>query len=181
MDKKFKLLFILLSITLLHSLTSITNNFLSLGYFKNLKEGALNSFGNKYAKIVPTDVNYPYFLSIYSNYAGIDRGYAFYSPNLNRNKIEYNFVTKGGINKISIPLYSAEAKIKYMSVAINLTNMFDDNKKRKKLVTDISSFILNHNKNLQEMQLSISVKRIQLLDEKKIHKKMIIDAFNIKK
>lgn len=90
--KKNIFISIVVFILVLHTIVSITNNVFSLGYFKSIKKIALNPVGKIYAQIVPTDTSrYPDILMYYSNYAGIDRGYAFYSPNLNRNKIEYGF------------------------------------------------------------------------------------------
>lgn len=180
--KKNTWIFIIFFILMLHAIISITNNVFSLGYFKSIKKIALNPVGKIYAEIVPTDTSYyPDILMYYSNYAGIDRGYAFYSPNLNRNKIEYGFTTNSTNTPIPISFKTRESKIKYMSMAINLTNMFDNRKKRNKLVKDISIFMLNQNKEIKDMNFIVSVRRIRLLDEKSQGNRKNINAYNIKK
>lgn len=66
-------------------------------------------------------------------------------------------------------------------MAINLTNMFDNRKKRNKLVEDISIFMLNQNKKINDVNFIVSVKRMRVLDEKHQGSKKNINAYNIKK
>ncbi|MGE8536614.1 MAG: hypothetical protein ACN6OJ_18650 [Chryseobacterium sp.] len=180
--KNNKLVFIIFLILIFHAIVSITNNIYSLSYFKDIKNIALNPVGKIYAQIVPTDTSYyPDMIMYYSNYTGIDRGYAFYSPNLNRNKIEYSFSTNNNTTPIPISFNTKESNVKYMSMSINLTNMFDNRKKRNKLVKDISIFMLNQNKEIKDMNFIVSVRRIRLLNEKTLEDRKNINAYNIKK
>lgn len=182
--KKNKWIFILFFILIVHSVISIVNNVWSLSYLSNIKQVALNPIGKFYKRIVnPVNIAYyPDILRGYSNYAGIDRGYAFYSPNLGRNKVEYNFISNKTNIPVSVYFNTKESKVKYMSMSMNLTNMFDNKKIRTQLINDISVFVLNQHKEIKEMNFIVSIKRIRLLDEidHGTNEKKI-DAYHIKK
>ena len=170
--KKLNLLLFL--ILLLHGILLFFANINSLNYLKN-KPVELNNFGKKYIN-TNSIIKFPEFLILYLNYSGSDRGYAYYSPNISREKVSFAITDQQ--NKKIIPINTESSKFRFNILMINSTKIIEDQKIRNQLIKSLSEYIFAKDKRVKKLTLKINLKKLKTLQEFQKENKLY-DLYNV--
>ena len=169
-----KLQFLLLLLLLLHGILLLLANINSLNHLKS-KTIDLNFFGQKYTKY-SSIIKFPEVFILYLNYSGSDRGYAYYSPNVSREKVSFAITDQQ--NKKIIPIHTESSKFRFNILMINSTKIIENQKIRNQLIKSLSEYIFAKAKNVKELTLKINLKKLKTISE--YHKdNKLYDLYNV--
>lgn len=119
-------------------------------------------------------------ISFYTNLTGTNRGYEFFSPNVNPASVKIK-LRDGNGNEIKI-LRSFEAEVKYITACHYLVGKLAQKKLSISIVESLCKRILSKNPTIKKIIVNIEIVSYEnLYDKKRKSKKEIINAFSITK
>lgn len=167
---------VLILILCLHVICLLKANLQGLTFIDNADyKKNINPFGkavNTFIKKIDMPENvWFYFRAFYATYSGTNRGYEFFSPNIPNTWIEFSYFANK--KEIDIPLVSNEAKVKFFTSNFFLQKYFAKEKFRDRVLKSISMRLFSLDEKIREMEISITVNKIQPLNFYQSQNKMI--------
>lgn len=122
-----------------------------------------------------------HIMAFYSVYSGTNKGDEFYSPNVPSSIIDFSYIANG--KPINIPLFSSEAKIKFVTATLYLESYFRKTALRNQILKSISLRIFSIDSTIQKLDINISINEVKPLasyqDQKQIINRLFIPGFVI--
>lgn len=172
----------LITFLLWHLFSMFYVNLYAFYEFPKKQISQLNFFGKFYVKHLPDlpSEELVNVISFYTNLTGTNRGYEFFSPNVNPASVNIKLQDEKG-NEIKI-LRSFEAEVKYITACHYWTGKLAEKKLSLSIVESLCKRILSKNPDIKKIIVSIEIIRYEnLYDKKTKFKKEIINAFSITK
>lgn len=159
-----KIKYTLLFIISFHIFVSVLINIASLSILNTKK---YVKFNNSAASILKNmkRLNIPFYIKAYSNIAGIDRGYGYYSPNISSNKLNISVVDLKTNKPLNIISSTFESKLKYNTMLTNLHVFTTHYQDRRLIVNSFSEYIFYKQQNINNIAINVNIFKINSLQD----------------
>lgn len=159
-----KIKYTLFFIVSFHILVSILINISSLSILNTKKYIKFNSPALSILKNMKR-LNIPLYIKSYSNIAGIDRGYGYYSPNISSNKLNINVIDVKTNRPVNIISPSFESKLKYNTMLTNLHVFTTHYQDRRLIVNSFSEYIFYKQQYINNIAINVNIFKINSLQD----------------
>lgn len=119
----------------------------------------------------------------YSLFAGTNRGYSFFSPNVSSTKINLSF--EGDGKNLELPIISPETKTKFNAASLHFNSNLSNEKERTLFLKSITTSLFNHNPETKKIDVYLNLSKYNdintYLEKKNIYNEKKILGFTASK